>query len=519
MPADLTGVIPAAGRGVRAYPYTDTIPKGMLEVDGVPLVERNVVLLRDALRIEDVVIVVGYRGELIREHLGDGQRLGVRIRYVANDRLDLNLPYSIHLGTRDVAGWCCVVLADECYIGSNHADLLRPDFRTTPVACGVIQASSAKQVRSNYSVTVRDGRIVGLEEKPKVVTDRLMGTGTYLLAPEVSARLGAAFAPDPVRGPRDWTTWLGELARGGVAIQPFRLTGRYVNVNSRDDLNVANASAREATFDERATTLVYFVQNADATRLEAAADFAAHPAVDEMIVVGRRLPDAFAELGRDPKVRLLTAPPDAPDGTVLTMGCDAARGDVLLVCQGDGTFSPRDLDKFLVYLRDADLVVGTRTTRQMVEQGTNMRGVVRAAHVALAKLVEVAWWRFDCRFTDICCVYLATWASTYRAIRGQLSEDGIEVLPEIVIEVLRARRRIIEIPINYRNPTLETKHVYARYQTPGVFLRLVGLIFRKRLRDVAGARAGRAPAPAKRGTGAVVAPGMVPSGRKGDGRG
>src|SRR5207244_3545616 len=82
-------------------------------------------------------------------------------------------------------------------------------------------------------------------------------------------------------------------------------------------------------------------------------------------------------------------------GALARIGLESARGDVLVLAYSDDTFSPRDLTKFLVYLRDADLVIGTRTTRQMIEQGTNMRGVVRAGHVVLAKLVELLWWRFE----------------------------------------------------------------------------------------------------------------------------
>jgi NDP-sugar pyrophosphorylase family protein len=47
--ARLVGLIPSAGRGVRVYPYTATIPKSMLGVDGVPLIRRNVELMRDQL--------------------------------------------------------------------------------------------------------------------------------------------------------------------------------------------------------------------------------------------------------------------------------------------------------------------------------------------------------------------------------------------------------------------------------------------------------------------------------------
>jgi hypothetical protein len=109
-----------------------------------------------------------------------------------------------------------------------------------------------------------------------------------------------------------------------------------------------------------------------------------------------------------------------------------------------------------------------------------MRGSVRAAHVALAKLMELLWWRFDCRFTDVCCVYRAVWRSTYTLIRGELRSTGVEILPEMVIEVLRARRRIIEIPVNYSARDREHEYVPSKYQNVGTFLRILGMMLRKR---------------------------------------
>jgi choline kinase len=82
----LVDLIPAAGRGARAYPYTATIPKPMLDVDGTPLIVRNVVLLRAQLGIREIVIVVGYLpdsaevGELL-VYLGDADMVvGTRAR-------------------------------------------------------------------------------------------------------------------------------------------------------------------------------------------------------------------------------------------------------------------------------------------------------------------------------------------------------------------------------------------------------------------------------------------------------
>ena len=121
------------------------------------------------------------------------------------------------------------------------------------------------------------------------------------------------------------------------------------------------------------------------------------------------------------------------------------------------------------------MVVGTRTTRQMIEQGTNMRGMVRGAHLLLAKLLEVLWWRFECRFTDVCCVYRGLWRSTYESIRSNLTATGVEVFPEMVIEVLRTRRRIIEVPVGgepIKHYAMEVARAYQFRRGSGLFIKI-----------------------------------------------
>ena len=260
-----------------------------------------------------------------------------------------------------------------------------------------------------------------------------MGTGTYLLQPELFRRLTAAYAAGPESGPRDWTTWLASLARAGVRIAPAYLTGKYVNINSRDDLNYANYLVRDLHFDEKRVSLVYVIDGEEDAASGPVARFAEVAEIDEVIAVARRATAELQRLAEQSKVRLVLAPSAAtPIGDLVKLGFENATGSILLMSYSDDTFSPRDVGKLLVYLRDADMVVGTRTTRQMIEQGANMRGIVRAAHVVLAKLLQLLWLRFECRFTDICCVYRGLWRSTYddhpRQPLGQrrrdLSGDG-----------------------------------------------------------------------------------------------
>ena len=70
----------AAGRGERLRPLTDTMPKPLVPVAGKPLIE-HVIERLIAAGVRELVINLGYRGEQIRQALGDGSRWEVHIAY------------------------------------------------------------------------------------------------------------------------------------------------------------------------------------------------------------------------------------------------------------------------------------------------------------------------------------------------------------------------------------------------------------------------------------------------------
>lgn len=76
----MKAMILAAGRGERMGPLTASRPKPLLEIGGVPLIERHVQRLV-ACGIDAIVINLSYQGAQIRERLGDGRRWGVSIAY------------------------------------------------------------------------------------------------------------------------------------------------------------------------------------------------------------------------------------------------------------------------------------------------------------------------------------------------------------------------------------------------------------------------------------------------------
>lgn len=74
-------VVLAGGLGTRMRPLTETVPKSLLPVAGEPFVDHQLRWLA-AHGVTSVVLSIGQFGEMIEEHLGDGSRFGLPVRYV-----------------------------------------------------------------------------------------------------------------------------------------------------------------------------------------------------------------------------------------------------------------------------------------------------------------------------------------------------------------------------------------------------------------------------------------------------
>jgi len=73
-------VVLCGGLGERLRPFTDSLPKAMVDVAGRPFLEILIEQLAEQ-GVERFVLCTGYRGESIREHFGDGSLLGTEITY------------------------------------------------------------------------------------------------------------------------------------------------------------------------------------------------------------------------------------------------------------------------------------------------------------------------------------------------------------------------------------------------------------------------------------------------------
>ncbi len=246
----------AAGAGRRLRPDTDALPKALLPVDG------QVTILDIALRnlaavgLRDIVIVVGYAADAIRDRTARLERdHGVRLTLVDNDRAEeWNNAYSLWLARDHFAAGALLVNGDTVHPVSVEKTLLSASGHPA----GGDQAGGR---RAAIILAVDD--IKGLaEEEMKVVIgadgmitritklmDPALAYGEYigatLIGPSAAAPLAAALEATWRRDPSlYYEDGFQELAdRGGaIAIAPIGEV-EWVEVDNHDDLRRAREIA------------------------------------------------------------------------------------------------------------------------------------------------------------------------------------------------------------------------------------------------------------------------------------
>lgn len=475
----LQGLIPAAGMGTRARPYTHATHKAMLDINGKPNLQRLVEIMRDQLEIERIVVVVGYLGDSLREFLGDGSQFGVEIDYVQNDELEKGLAWSISLAREKLTSdEFCVMLCDECYFSSNHRDILSHSFADNVVTCCGLSVDDNTLIQRNFAVYLdAQGGVSRLEEKPKIVNSKIMGTGTFLCQRAIFDHLDAAFAASE-DGYVEFVSMLDDMHHAGTRLGYFQIQGTYVNVNDRDSLFLAKYHDRKRNFDKYSRSLLIYSEGEE-ENIDFTIQRYAELGVFSNITVVLPSINSIEEIVNNSGAQALICPAHITlYGEKLKYAMEMAEEDILVITEADYSFTSRDVEKLLTYLPEADMVIGTRTTRQLIEQGSSMRGLVRLANSILGRLVEFLWWNRQARFTDAGCTFRAIWKTSFNTIKDDINSPGPEFSVEMMIALLGRHQRVLEIPVNYFN---RSQSIQKKYQSSTTFFRFVRLILRRRL--------------------------------------
>ncbi len=170
-------VIMAGGEGTRLQPLTKTMPKPMVNICGVPLLERQVRRLAKA-GIRRIYISVNYMSHVIEDHFGDGSAFGIKIDYL-REKNKLGTAGALSLLPERPKGPLIVINGDIL----TTSDFI--SLYTYHNDNGAIVTVAAVDYRVNipYGVIRTNGSYVtGWEEKPS--QRFLCNAGIYALTPE-----------------------------------------------------------------------------------------------------------------------------------------------------------------------------------------------------------------------------------------------------------------------------------------------------------------------------------------------
>lgn len=174
----MKGVVLAGGTGSRLFPLTKITNKHLLPIYDKPMIYYPIQTLVDA-DITDLLIVTGGRnsGDFLRL-LSNGKQFGLKhINYTYQEG-EGGIAEALALAEHFADGEkICVILGDNIIEGSIRQAV--EDFRRQPAGAKILLKEVHDAERFGVA-EIQDGRIVGIEEKPKRPKSNLAVTGIYM---------------------------------------------------------------------------------------------------------------------------------------------------------------------------------------------------------------------------------------------------------------------------------------------------------------------------------------------------
>jgi NDP-mannose synthase len=221
----MKAVVLAGGKGTRLAPYTKILPKPLMPIDDMPILE---ILLRQMKRagIDEVVLTVGHLAELLRAFFQNGERLGLKIRYSYEERpLGTAGPLSLIEGLDETF----LVTNGDVLTTLNFKELVK--YHNDSGAIATI-AMHKRQVHVDLGVIERDAsnQITGYIEKPSY--DFHVSMGIYIFDPRVLTYI-------PRGEYMDFPDLVLRLIRAGERVMGYPFGGYWQDLGRADDYEQA----------------------------------------------------------------------------------------------------------------------------------------------------------------------------------------------------------------------------------------------------------------------------------------
>lgn len=199
--------------------------------------------------------------------------------------------------------------------------------------------------------------------------------------------------------------------------------------------------------------------------------------VEEVVVVDNNAQRGTREEVGKTRARIVDEPRQGY-GHATRSGLLEASGDLVVLAEPDGTFMPEDLMKLLVYSDECDVVLGTRTTREMIWAEANMDWFLRWGNWAVAKLIEFTF--NTSHLSDVGCTYRVLRRDTAQGVARSMTVGGSHAGVEIMLITILSGARFIEVPLNYLPRVGVSSVTGKRLEAIRVGLAMIGLVVRYR---------------------------------------
>jgi bifunctional UDP-N-acetylglucosamine pyrophosphorylase/glucosamine-1-phosphate N-acetyltransferase len=301
----LKAVVLAAGRGKRLWPLTEDTPKPLLPLANKSILERTCQALVSA-GVRQIILVVGFRSEKIRNRLGKGEAIGAELKYVRQKTAK---------GTADALGTCSKELRGEdrfpVLYGDDYYETSVPGIFLTKARQnkGITIATANVQDASRFGkIQSKRGLVAEIQEKASESEPGQVNAGIYLMDQSIFPAIRKT--KRSIRGELELTDAIRILIREGNQVHTHQLGSRkWLGISHPWDMLEANQWILESEKSVSKGTIEKSVHMSGSVVLEEGSVVKAGSYLEGPVHVGKRChvgPNSYlrpySTLGDDVKV-------------------------------------------------------------------------------------------------------------------------------------------------------------------------------------------------------------------------
>ncbi len=210
----MKAIILAGGRGKRLKPVTDYVPKPLVPIKNIPIIEWQIKYLKK-FGIKEVIICTGYKTDMIESYL-NMKKLGIKIKFSIEKS---------PLGTGGAIKKAGKMINEKSFFVINGDTITNIDLRKLASKKNSI---AAIELRTKYGILeVESDKIINFKEK-KEIPDTWMNAGIYHLQKEIIKKL-------PVKGDIEKTVFPDYAKKGLLDTIKFKNV-EWFSVDSFKDM-------------------------------------------------------------------------------------------------------------------------------------------------------------------------------------------------------------------------------------------------------------------------------------------